>query len=244
MTAPGCLDPANCPVLDPQEVDLRRLRLAHVAAGAMLHTSYLRSRWPTLFNASGLGDGRFSPLAVAGDLVPTLYAAATQTVALLETAFHEVHASGARVISEPLDLARRGVVALTAPEPLPLIDLRDDALARLGLTRDQLVATTPQHYACTRQWAVALHGRRIGGVSPAGLVWHSRVAELARADSLLLADLLPFGSQACILFGDRVPTEPRAWLAGDPHYEDLSTGEGRLLAEQIAEQLGAVIVTI
>lgn len=244
MTAPGCLDPANCPVPAPEEVDLRRLRLARVSAGATLHTAYLRSRWPTLFNASGRGNGRFSPLVVAAGVVPTLYAAATQTVALLETAFHEVHASGARVISEPLDLAPRGVVALTAPEPLALIDLRDEALERLGLTRDQLVATTPQHYACTRQWALALHGRRIGGVSAVGLVWHSRIAELARADSLLLADLLPFGNEACMLFGDRVPTAPRAWLPGDPHYEDLSTGEGRLLAEQIAEQLGAVIVTV
>lgn len=135
-------------------------------------------------------------------------------------------------------------MALTAPQPLALIDLRDDALARLGLTRAQLVATTPQHYACTRQWAVVLHGRPIGGVSPVGLVWHSRIAELARADSLLLADLIPFGSEVCMLFGDRVPTVPGAWLAGDPHYEDLSTGEGRLLAEQIADQLGAVIVTV
>lgn len=105
------------------------------------------------------------------------------------------------------------------------------------------MATTPQHYARTRQWAVALHGRRIGGITLVGLVWHSRIAELATADSLLLADLLPFGSEACVLFGDRVPTAPPAWQPGDPHYEDLSTGEGRLLAEQIADQLGAVIVT-
>lgn len=244
MTAPDCLDPEKCPVPDPREVDLRRLRLARVGAGSVLHTAYRRASWPSLFNFSGQSDGRFSPLMGARGVIPSMYAAATQTVALLETAFHEVHASGARVISLPIDLARRGVVALSVLKPLALIDLRDEALGRLGLSREQLVATTPQHYACTRQWALALHDRRIGGVSAVGLVWHSRIAELARADSLLLGDLLAFGSEACVLFGDRVPTTPRAWVPGDPHYEDLSIGNGRLLAEQIAEHLGAVIVPI
>ena len=49
---------------------------------------------------------------------------------------------------------------------------------------------------------------------------------------------------AFVLFGDRVPTDPGAWRPGDPHYDDLTAGDGRLLAEQIAEQLGAVIVPI
>jgi hypothetical protein len=53
-------------------------------------------------------------------------------------------------------------------------------------------------------------------------------------------------SDVCVLFGDRVATHRPAWQLGDSHYEDLSIGDGRLLAEQIAEQiaeqLGAVIV--
>jgi len=179
---------------------------------------------------------------VDGAIVPTMYCAATQTVALLETSFHDVHQMGTRIISESLHLAPRGVVALTAPVSLPLIDLTDEGLGRVGLRRAQLVATTPGHYACTRQWAVALHGRRIGPVTPVGVLWRSRIAELAGADSLLLGDLLPASSSVWVLFGDRVPTDPGAWLPGDPHYDDLTTGDGRLLAEQIAEQLGAVIV--
>ena len=51
-------------------------------------------------------------------------------------------------------------------------------------------------------------------------------------------------SGAFVLFGDRAPTDPGAWHPGDPHYDDLTAGDGRLLAEQIAEQLGAVIVTV
>lgn len=242
MTAPGCLDPTACPVPAPDDVDLRRLRLAHLPEGATLHTSYARANWPALFNPSGIGNARFSPLGDRGAVIPTMYAAAAQTVALLETCFHDVHSTGTRLISESLHLARRGLVALTTPTRLPLVDLTDEGLSRLGLRRAQLVATTPEHYACTRQWVLSLHARRIGPTAPVGILWQSRVTELARADSLLLGDLPALASDVCLLFGDRVPMAPDAWQPGDPRYDDLSSGGGRLLAEQIAEQLGAVIV--
>jgi RES domain len=242
MTAPGCLDPASCQVPNPRDVDLRRLRLARLPAGLVFHTAYRRLYWPALFNPSGDGNARFSPLAVDGAAVATLYGAVTQTVALLETCFHGVHEMATRLISERLDLAPRGLVALSAPSPFPLVDLRNPALARVGMNRAQLVATTPEHYACTREWAVALHDRRIGGVAPAGLLWQSRIAELAQADSLLLGDLLTVSSEVFVLFGDRAQPDPDEWHPGDPRYDDLATGDGRLLAEQIAEQLHAVIV--
>lgn len=172
-----------------------------------------------------------------------MYVAATQTVALLETSFHDVHHLGTRIISEALQLATFGLAAVTAPTRLALIDLTDAGLARLGVTRPQLVATTPEHYACTREWAARLHGRRIGAAIPDGILWGSRVAELAGGDSLLLGDLLAVAGNVCVLFGDRVSPDPGVWRPGDPHYEDLTTGNGRLLAEQIAEQLRAVIVS-
>lgn len=59
-----------------------------------------------------------------------------------------------------------------------LIDLRDPALARLGLDRDALVATSGAHYPCTRRFAEQLHGRVIGGHVTHGVVWHSRQADL------------------------------------------------------------------
>lgn len=244
MTAPGCLDPASCQVPNLGDVDLRRLRLARLPAGSVFHTAHRRAHWPALFNPSGAGNDRFSPLPAGGATVPTLYGAATQTVALLESCFHGVHELATRIISEPLDLAPRGLVALSAPSSLPLIDLRNDALARVGLTRAQLVATTPEHYACTREWAVSLHGRLIGGVAPAGLLWQSRIAELAQADSQLLGDLLSVAGEVFVLFGDRVPLDSAAWHPGDPRYDDLTIADGRLLAEQVTEQLGAVIVPI
>ncbi len=243
MTAPGCLDPTTCPVPDPGDVDLRRLRLVRLLEGSTLHTSYARRRWPALFNASGAGNARFSPLAIDSAIIPTMYAAVTQTVALLETSFHDVHQVGTRIISASLQLAPRGFVALTVPATLALIDLGNDGLANVGLTGSQLIATTPEHYACTRQWAATLHGRRIGPVVPSGILWQSRIAELAAGDSLLMGDLLKVADPVCLLFGDRVTTRPADWRPGDPHYEDLSSGDGRLLAEQIAEQLQAVITS-
>ena len=117
-----------------------------------------------------------------GSFVPTMYAARVQTVALLETAFHDVHQLGVRLISERTQLATRGLVAISVPTRTSLVDLSDAALARVGVDRSQLVATSPQHYACTQAWAIALHERRFGGHLAAGLLWRSRVAELAEAD--------------------------------------------------------------
>lgn len=242
MTSINCLNPGRCPVPDPGCVDLRRLRLAKLEQGSIFHTAYRRRYWPELFNPSEAGNARFSPLKIDGAVIPTLYGGVTQTVVLLETAFHDVHSSGKRLISEALHLAPRGLVALTTPSTMPLVDLRDAGLRRTGLTRDQLVATSPEHYACTQEWAVALHKRKVGGIAPVGLLWQSRVAELAQQGSPLLQDLLAKGNDVFVLFGDRVSATPTDWDPGDPQYDDLTVGDARLLSEQIAEQLDAVIV--
>jgi hypothetical protein len=190
------------------------LRLVHLEAGDPFHTAYRRQHWPELFNPAVLGDARFSPLTIRGAAVPTVYGADTQTVALLETCFHDVHVAVPRLISERLDLAPRGLVSLSTPVRVPLVDLRDAALADLGLHRSQLIATTPEHYACTRQWAEVLHDHEVAGVAPAGLLWQSRVAELAQQDSLLFDDLLRLASNVFVFFGDRVPTAPPRVAAG------------------------------
>lgn len=195
------------------------------------------------FNGSAKGDTRFAPVADArGETVPTLYGGDTRTVVLLETVFHDVHGVAPRVIYEGRDLAGRGLATLTSPTRLPLVDLRDDALQAIGLDRTQLVTTTPAHYACTREWGMTLHERKIGGVAPAGLLWRSRVAELARFDSLLLDDLLAGDSaEVFVLFGSRAPTDAAAYAPGEPHYGDLIGGEGRLLLDHLATHLDATI---
>lgn len=125
---------------------------------------------------------------------------------------------------------------MTVHTDVPLVDLRDEQLERLDLTRDQIVATTPAHYPCTRQWADHLLSRRIGGVVPVGLVWHSRVAELTRDDSPLLDDLLAARTAEAVALYDIVP-----FAADGARYDTLVEGQGRLLVDDIAEQLDAEI---
>lgn len=213
--------------------------------GRPFFTAFHRRHWPTLFNGSGLGDTRFAPIRDRnGAVVPTLYGARTRTVALLETAFHEVNPGGARIISETLDLAPRGLAHLTTPARLAFVDLRDDALGNLGLARFNLVATLPQHYCCTREWAEVLRDReRIGGAHPVGFLWNSRQAELAQEDSLLFDDLLEGQpSEAFVLFGDRVSTVPADYHLSEV-YDDLSAPAARNMVEAIAHQLRATIVS-
>lgn len=240
MTAAGCLAPETCPVPSPDDIDLRRVRTASWPAATVAWTTYSRAYFPELFNGSSFGNGRFSPLAETNDGYPSvLYLARTMTVSLLETAFHDVHAGTPHRISVPLDLAPRGSIELRTPTQLTLIDLRDDALDQLGLSRSQLVATTPAHYACTRQWAARLLTRKVGKAMPVGLMWRSRVAELAGHDHQLFGDLLSGDTaEVAMVIGSphrSVPTDPDGWH--DPslrHYPTLHDGEGRALVDHIA----------
>jgi hypothetical protein len=236
VTAPDCRSPATCPVPDPGAVDLRRLRLAHLEPGRVLDRVFPTAHGVLGFNDSGEGDTRFAPLSGMAHL----YAGDTRTVALLETVFHNVHQAAPRLIFAATDLAGRSLGRVRVEARVPLVDLRDGALARLGLQRWQLTATSAAHYPCTRAWARVLSRRRIGGVAPRGLLWHSRVAELAADDSPLLADLLEgTPSEACVLYEG-------VGIALSDHgggLDDLGgASQGRLLIDQIAEHLNATVL--
>jgi hypothetical protein len=60
---------------------------------------------PTCSTRPVEGNSRFSPVEVDGTPVAIMYAARSQTVALLETCFHDVHQSGTRIIAEATQLA-------------------------------------------------------------------------------------------------------------------------------------------
>lgn len=213
-------------------MDLRRLRLAHLELGRMLYRVHPTALAAGRLNASGRGETRFAPLAGGAHA----YLADTATVALLETCFHDVHQEVPRVVYAATDLAGRSLSGMVITGRMALADLRDEQLLRLGLTRKQLVATTPAHYPCTRAWAAHLMERRIGGVAPVGLVWNSRVAELARADSMLLEDLLAGRtSEVCVVY------DVTSIAASGVAYQSLVDGQGRLLVDYIVEQLDAEI---
>ncbi len=129
MTAPDCPDPAGCPVpTPPGPVEARELRLVEWPAGRPFHRVYRVRHGVDEFNP-GVGDTRFAPL-VDDVPVPTLYGGEDETVALLESVFHDVTLGADRIIYRTM-LRERGLAHLAAPRELQLIDLRDEALAEL-----------------------------------------------------------------------------------------------------------------
>lgn len=234
MTAPDCPDPQRCPVPDPRDLDRPALRLLRVAPHTLFHRVYeLRYGYDT-FNPGG-GDSRFAPLVLDGFAVPTLYGGDSAEAVLLETVFHDVHESASRVIYAA-QLRERGLARLRTPRSLRLIDLRDEALAELGLRRDQLVATTRAHYPCTREWAAVLHGVRIGRSRPEGLIWHSRQAELHAGE--------PVPQEVFMLFGDRAPHGVGDYELDGVGVRTLVEGPGLLMVERLAEDLDALVVPL
>jgi hypothetical protein len=160
----------------PEARLLRRLRTTVPPAGTLLRRGH-RTVYPDATQlVPGTGDTRFAPL----DGVSHVYVAATTFAALLESAFHDAAPPAPRI---PVAVLSRWVEAeMLLARDVRLIDLRDPQLERLGIARSSLTATLAAHYPCTRSWARALHGRRIGGHPTHGLIWHSRQAELhARA---------------------------------------------------------------
>lgn len=224
-----CPQPGTCPV--PPGIEELDLGVRVLRAGTEVHRCYDVVRGYDTGNA-GYGDTRFQPFdAQDGTRVPTLYVAETEAAALLETVFHTVHHDADRHVYQS-SLLRRALVRLSAPLDLQLVDLRDEELRRLGVPRGGLVATSAEHYPCTRRVAAALHGRAVGGVLPQGLLWHSRQAELAEGPA----------AEVGVVFGDRAPVGEGAWSLSRPGVRTLFDGAGRELVERVAEELGAVVV--
>ncbi len=186
MSWPPCGDRA-CPVVEPSGALLRRLRTVVLPAAS---TWWCGTRHaPETLVPPGFGDTRFAPLPDTRHG----YFGATRTVALLESALHE--ASGPEPTIYQARLSGWSVHEVELTHTLRLIDVRDPELARLGLTRRQLVDTTGRHYPCTRVWASHLQTRQPGGYQIAGVVWHSRQADLhvrSHAEGLF-ADVLVHG---------------------------------------------------
>lgn len=238
MTAPGCGDPAGCPVPTPDQVDLRRLTSTVLSAGTPLRRGH-----KTKYTADQLVPGsedlpaptamtRFGP--VPG--VAHAYVARREVAALLESVLHDV-VPGTPRIRWP-QLVRWSLSHVTLKRDTRLIDLRDPALVALGLERGQLVATDPAHYPCTRLWSDRLHDRHIGGRATSGLIWHSRQAEIHADQGVrpILADVL-VGEQAEVAVLWSARTRPLLSVQAGPWRVDR--GRGLELVRDVANLLGA-----
>ena len=224
----ACPDPTRCTVIDVAKLPKFPTTVLGVA------TEWWRcydGRWGyDEFNpGSSSAETRFAPFGNnQGEPVATMYMAQTPEAALLETVFHDVSQGAERLIYEHT-LAERLLSRVLAPAAATLLDLRDPVLHALGVHRMQLVTSTAEHYPCTRRVAKALHNST---TDVAGLIWHSRQAELAGRTP----------SEVVILFGDRYPHERGLWLRRSPGSQNLFEGSGRLLVDELAVELDAVVV--
>jgi len=145
--------------------------------------------------------------------------------------FHDVHHASARIIYER-DLLGKLLARVGVPGIGALGDLRDPELKRLGLDRREVVATPAEHYPCTRRLAVEGLGRTLNHSVLQGFIWHSRQAELAGEAP----------AEVIVLFGHpRYPSGRGTWSLEPPGLTALYEGPGRLLVDQIAERLSAVV---
>ena len=231
MTAPfppldlDCPDPAHCPVIAPEALPL--LGGCVLSSGRHLSRVY-DSTWGYDEHNPGYGDTRFAPFDTSkGIRVPSMYLAESEQAALLETVFHEVAATGDRIVYER-QLQERLLVTVATPVDAVLLDLRDDALDAVGIARSQLVSSPAEHYPCTRRVAAALHA---GYPDSQGLCWHSRQAELTGHGRI----------EVVVLFGDRYPSGRGTWTrVGGPGA--LYTDRGRVLVDELAATLDAVVL--
>lgn len=235
------LQDLECP--DPESCTVAVDELTRLAGNGLLpgETVPQNRHWFRVYDSvdgyaspnPGFGDTRFAPFDAleTGARVPTFYLAETLEAALLETCLHNVAVQEPRVVDEAV-LRGKLHVEVVPPHPLVLADLRDDYLLRLGLTRENVASSSPEHYPCTRRVARAIHTDLI---SVQGIIWHSRQAELTgrppQASAVIFADRVDSGR------GDW-QTAPRRTAIGS-----LLEGAGKLLLDELAEDLGVIIET-
>lgn len=155
-------------MLDPRSLNSAVLGTKTIAAGSEFYRATRVQYGDQVFTPEGKGNGRFSPL----DGRTHAYIAELRSAALLESALHEADGPNPRIYAAALAGYELHRVRFT--KALHLIDLRDDALDKLGFTRNQLTGSGARHYACTRQVGEYL----VGEHRCAGLLWTSRQGTL------------------------------------------------------------------
>ena len=237
MTAAECPYPDTCPVGDPQTLKLTGLRLHTINANTQLFNVASSDYIAGVFNSSGRGAGRFSPITKPVGVTGHVYLGSTRIAALLETAFHEIGPGRTNAIDEANDLAGWHLRTFSFRRPLRLIDLRDNALARMGINRTALISSSPAHYRCTREWA---HRLRSWGRNHDGAVWDSRIAEIAATRSPFLDALKETTfDEAMIIWDDHLTAED---LNVDVSADDLASPHQRALVDEIANLLDVAIL--
>lgn len=227
----------ECPA--PDECTVAIAELVGLAAGGRLPQAIVpaSSHWFRVYDARdgyaqpnpGFGDTRFAPFDAqdTGARVPTMYLAESLEAALLETSLHNVY-EDSRLVSEQ-ELLGKSHARVVPPQDLTFVDLRDTPLAALGLARQNVSNSSPEHYPCTRRVARAIHAVPLAD----GIIWHSRQAELTGRSP----------AEVVVVFADRVPHTRNAWnlVPSRSSNGPLLEGTGRIFLDELAEALEVTI---
>jgi hypothetical protein len=189
------------------------------AAGQPFVRGFSARYGPIAFNPSP-AVRRFRPVIDTGDVVPTSYGAETGTLALAETVLRRAATAGG--VLHRTEVRGLGLVKVSFPYDLDLIQLNGAGLRKLGLTRAQVIDTGTDAYPATAAVAQALYD---ANPSTHGIVWTSHQADDGDAFILWGTRLVP--SDATILEG---PV-----LLDDPH--------GLVLVQAACEQFGVLLVS-
>jgi RES domain len=226
----------NCPVPEPTAKRLARLRTVTIPAGTPLRRGVKATHPDPSELVPGVGSTRFAPL----DGVRHAYVARTTFATLLESALHEASPPAPRIYEAQLAMWMERTVLLA--RDVRLVDLRDAELNRAGIDRAELVATTADHYPCTRTWAQALHGRSIGARMTHGLLWHSRQRELhalALRGRPALRELIDeHPAEVGVLWAPPASTD--VLITGPGGLGTLDAGAGRDYIDDLVALLGIV----
>lgn len=206
--ADGRLDPAKISMID--------------LAPPLLWRVYPRRYGVAGFNRNRLGNARFSPLEVAGGLVPTLYAGSTLDVALMETVWHDAPtpSHGFHLVLKEATEPRR-VGSLKPSAALHLVDLTTVGLRRLGLARSDVIDSNQVDYPITRQLSAWLYENK---PDAQGICWISRQSDEGRA---------------VVLFEPRLGSVE---LAVDTEDETFTDGPHLDALLMLAERMGASVM--
>ena len=155
--------------------------------GTVLHRVHRTTYRAAQFNPGFGGSTRFAPFKDGtGTHVPSLYASATLRAAIHETIFHDIPANATIKTVRLNDVHIRTHSELRTNRELVLVELRNVPLGNWGISRRDLISSSPALYGQTVLWAAAIH-RDIPDAD--GLVWTSNQCD---------------PDDACLFFGDRV----------------------------------------
>lgn len=165
-----------------------------LAEAAGLFRVHGNTRGAMVVNASELGSSRFAFFRnTRSEIVPVVYAAATEAAAVAEALRHDVPLTGGVLTRS--EYAPTVMNRVVTARPLRLAQFPGLGLRKLGVDAAQLSDTDRSEYRRTVLWAAAHADPAIDGIS-----WMS-----ARCNS----------DRAYVLFGDRVGAHD---LAVDPDF--------------------------